>query len=129
MYVYSNSRNGVPRLAQRYGTIAAHIQRRASLLIVFVEFFVHMYSFAALIRRTPPPGFSDNAITDCHSDTTIFQLKSSLGADILVYLDRKNRSNMCPQWESNPQLPACKGSTLSTRPGSPLHLNSSTVIY
>ena len=34
-------------------------------------------------------------------------------------LDRKNRSDMCPRWESNPRLPACKGSTLSTRPGSP----------
>ena len=33
-----------------------------------------------LIRRTPPPTFSDTAITDRHSDTTIF-----LGADILVY--------------------------------------------
>ena len=35
-------------------------------------------------------------------------------------LDRKNRSNMCPRWESNPRLPTCKASTLSTRPGSPL---------
>ena len=35
-------------------------------------------------------------------------------------LDRKNRSDMCPRWESNPRLPACKASTLSTRPGSPL---------
>ena len=34
-------------------------------------------------------------------------------------LDWKNCSDMCPQWESNPRLPACKGSTLSTRPGSP----------
>ena len=32
-----------------------------------------------LIRRTPPPTFSVTAITDRHSDTTIF-----LGADILV---------------------------------------------
>ena len=37
-------------------------------------------------------------------------------------LDRKNRSDMCPRWESNPRLPACKASTLSTRPGSPLRL-------
>ena len=35
-----------------------------------------MYSFAGLIRRTPPPTFSDTAITDCHSDTTIFQLRA-----------------------------------------------------
>ena len=27
---------------------------------------------------------------------------------------------MCPRWESNPRLPACKASTLSTWRGSPL---------
>ena len=70
MCVYSNSRNDVPRVAQRYGTIAAHTRRRASVLVVFVVFCVHMHSFAGLIRRTPPPTFSDTAITDCHSDTT-----------------------------------------------------------
>ena len=32
--------------------------------------------FAGLIRRTPPPTFSDSAITDRHSDTTIFQLRA-----------------------------------------------------
>ena len=32
--------------------------------------------FAGLIRRTPPPTFSDTAITDRHSDTTIFQLRA-----------------------------------------------------
>ena len=32
--VYSNSRNDVPRVAQRYGTIAAHTRRRASVLVV-----------------------------------------------------------------------------------------------
>ena len=35
-----------------------------------------MHSFAGLIRRTPPPTFSDTAITDRHSDTTIFQLRA-----------------------------------------------------
>ena len=74
--VYSNSRNDVPRVAQRYGTIAAHTRRRASVLVVFVVFCVHMHSFAGLIRRTPPPTFSDTAITDRHSDTTIFQLRA-----------------------------------------------------
>ena len=44
--VYSNSRNDVPRVAQRYGTIAAHTRRRASVLVVFVVFCVHMYSLA-----------------------------------------------------------------------------------
>ena len=74
--VYSNSRNDVPRVAQRYGTIAAHTRRRASVLVVFVVFYVHMHSFAGLIRRTPPPTFSDTAITDRHSDTTNFQLRA-----------------------------------------------------
>ena len=74
--VYSNSRNNVPRVAQRYGTIAAHTLRHASVLVVFVVFCVHMHSFAGLIRPTPPPTFSDTAITDRHSDTTIFQLRA-----------------------------------------------------
>ena len=74
--VCSNSRNDVPRVAQRYGTIAAHTRCRASVLVVFVVFCVHMHSFAGLIRRTPPPTFSDTAITDRHSDTTIFQLRA-----------------------------------------------------
>ena len=74
--VYSNSRNDVPRVAQRYGTIAAHTRRCASVLVVFVVFCVHMRNVAGLIRRTPPPTFSDTAITDRHSDTTIFQLRA-----------------------------------------------------
>ena len=76
MCVYSNSRNKVPKVAQRYGTIATDTRRRASVLVVFVVFCVHMHSFAGLIRRTPPPTFSDTAITDRHSDTTIFQLRA-----------------------------------------------------
>ena len=32
--VYSNSRNDIPRVAQLYGTIAAHTQRHASVLVV-----------------------------------------------------------------------------------------------
>ena len=73
--VYSNSRNDVPRMAQRNGTIAAHTRGLASILVVFVVFCVHMHSFAGLIRRTPPPTFSDTVITNRHSDTTIFQLR------------------------------------------------------
>ena len=76
MCVYSNSRNDVPRVAQWYGTIAAHTRCRASVLVVFAVFCVHMHSFAGLIRRTPPPTFSDTAITDRLSDTTIFQLRA-----------------------------------------------------
>ena len=34
--VYSNSRNDVPRVAQRYGTIAAHTRRRASVLVLLL---------------------------------------------------------------------------------------------
>ena len=79
--VYSNSRKDVPRVAQWYGTIAAHTRRRASVLVVFILFCVHMYSFAGLIRRTPPPMFSDTAVTD----HPYFPAQSSLGADILVY--------------------------------------------
>ena len=74
--VYSNSRNDVPRVAQWYGTIAAHTRRRASILVVFVVFCMHMYSFAGLIRRTPQLMFSDTATTNRHSDTTIFQLRA-----------------------------------------------------
>ena len=117
--VYSNSRNDFPRVAQRYGTIAAHTRHRASVLVVFVVFFVHVYSFAGLIRRTPPLTFSDSAITDRHSDTTIFQLRAhcvriswSIGSEKLF--------GHVPRWESNPRLPACKANTPSTRPGSPL---------
>ena len=112
--VYSNSRNDVPRVAQRYGTIAAHTRCYASVILVFVVFCVHMHSFAGLIRRMPLPTFSDTAITTRHSDNTIFQLRAHwVGYPGL--LDRKNRSDMCPQWESNPRLPVCKASTLSKK--------------
>ena len=113
--MYSNSRNDVPRVAQRYGTIAAHTRRRASVLVVFVVFCVHMYSFGGLIRRTPPPTFSDTSITDGHSYTTIFQL-TECGYPGL--LDQKNRLDMCPRWESNPRLPRPKekGTSLRRRP-------------
>ena len=89
--MYSNSRNDVHRVAQRYGTIAAHTRRRASVLVVFEVFCVHMHSFAGLIRRTPSPTFSDTAITDRHSDTSIFQLRAhcvriswSIGSEKIV---------------------------------------------
>ena len=89
--VCSNSHNDVPRVAQRYGTIAAHTRCRASVLVVFVVFCVHMYSFVDLIRQTPPRTFSDTAITDRHSDTTIFPLRAhwvqiswSIGSEKIV---------------------------------------------
>ena len=114
--VYSNSRNDVPRVAQQYRTIAAHTRPHASVLIVFVVFCVHMLSFACLIRRTPPPMFSE---LQSPTATLIPLFSCSTGL-----LDPKNRSDMCPRWESNPRLPACKASTLSTRPGSPLSRSS-----
>ena len=90
--VYSNSRNDVPRVAQRYGTIAAHTRRLASVLVVFVVFCVHMHSFAGLIRRTPPPTFSDTAITLI----PLFTSSELTGCGYPGQLDRKNRSDMCP---------------------------------
>ena len=120
--VCSNSCNDVPRVAQRYGTIAAHTRRRASVLVVFVVFCVHMYSFAGLIRRTPPPTFCDTAITDRHSDTTIFQLRAHWVRISWSIGSEKSFGHGVPRWESNPRLPACKASTLSTRPGSPLRM-------
>ena len=81
---YSNSRNDVPWVAQRYGTIAAYTRRRASVLIVFVVFSVHMHSFVGLIRRTPPP----RSVTLQSPTATLIPLFSSselTGCDILVY--------------------------------------------
>ena len=98
--VCSNSRNDVPRVAQRYGIIAAHTRRRASVLVVFVVFCEHMYSFAGLTSRRPPPTFSDTAITDRHSDTTIFQLRAHL-VRISWSIGSENHSDMCPRCESN----------------------------
>ena len=116
--VYSNSRNDVPRVAQQYGTIAAHTRCRPSVLFVFVVFCVHMYSFAGLIRRTPPPTFSDTAVTDA-TLIPLFSSSELTGCGYPGLLDRKIRADTCPRWESNPRLPAYKASTLSTRPGSP----------
>ena len=119
-----------PQVAQRYGTIAAHTRHRASVLVVFVVFCVHMHNFAGLIRRTPPPTFSDTAVTDRHSDTTIFQLRAHW-VRVSCSIGSENRSDLCPRWESNPQPPACKASTLSTRPGSPRnrYMNANNVLY
>ena len=93
--MYSNSRNDLPRVAQVYGTIAAHTRSRASVLVVFVVFCVHMYSFAGLIRRTPPRTFSDTAITERNSDTTIFQLRAHWVRNSRSN-GSENRSDMCP---------------------------------
>ena len=106
--VYSNSRNDVPRVAQPYGTIAARTRRRASVLGGFVVLCVHVYSFAGLIRRTPPPMFSDTDITVRHSDTTIYQLRAHW---------------VRISWSFEHVPPVGKASTLSTRSGSPRFSN------
>ena len=80
MCVCSDSRNDVPRVAQRCGTIAAHTRRRLYVLVVFVVFCVHMYRFASFNNADATATFRDTAIIDPHSDTSVF-----LGADILVY--------------------------------------------
>ena len=114
-----SSHNDVPRAAQRYRTIAAHTRHRASVFVVFVVFCMHMHSFASLIRWTPPRMFSNTAITDCDFDTTIFQLRAHL-VWISWSIGSEKSFGHVPPWESNPRLPACKVSTLSTRPCSPL---------
>ena len=50
----------------------------------------------------------------------LFSSSEVTGCGYPGLLDRKNRSDMCPRWDSNPRLPACKASTISTRSGSPL---------
>ena len=90
----------------------------ASVLVVFVMFCVHMYSFAVLIRGR----HRRRSVTLQSPTTTLIPLFPELtGCGYHGLLDRKNRSDMCPRWESKPRLPACKVSTLSTRPGSPLN--------
>ena len=99
MLAYSDSRNDVPRVAQRYGTIAAHTRRRASVLVMFVVFCVHMHNFAGLIRWTPPPTFSDTA-SPTATLIPLFSSSELTGCGYPGLWDRKNRSDMCPRWES-----------------------------
>ena len=80
MRVYSYSHKNVPRVAQRYGTIAAHTRRRVFVLVVFVVFCVHMYSFAGLIRRTPLPTLQSPTATLI----PLFSSSELTRADILV---------------------------------------------
>ena len=74
--VYSNSRNDVPQVAQRYGTIAAHTRRCASVPVVFVVFLRAHVQFCGFDKADAPQTFSDTAVTDRHSDTTIYQLRA-----------------------------------------------------
>ena len=66
--------------------------------------------------------FCRRSVTLQSSTATLILLFSSselTGCGYPGLLDRKNRSDMCPRWESNPRLPACKASTLSIWPGFP----------
>ena len=58
-----------------YGTMAAHTLHRVSILVMFVVCLLACVHFCRFDRRTPLPTFSDTAITDRHSDTTIYQLR------------------------------------------------------
>ena len=83
--VYSNSRNDVPRVLQRYGTIAAHTWRRASVLVVFVVF---LRAHARFCRFDKADATAD-VQWHCNHWPPLwyhyFPAQSSLGADILVY--------------------------------------------
>ena len=85
VYVYSNSRNDVPRVAQRYGTIAAHTRRRASVLVVFV---VCLRAHAQFCRFDKADATAD-VQWHCNHQPPLwyhyFPAQSSLGADILVF--------------------------------------------
>ena len=106
--VYSNSRNDVPRLAQRYGTIAAHTRRRASVLVVFVVFCVHMHSFAGLIG-----GRHRQRSVILQSPTTtlipLFSTSELTGCGYPGLLDRENLSDMCPPVGVEPSTSCMQG--------------------
>ena len=85
MCVYSNSRNDVPRVAQRYGTNAAHTRRRASVLVMFV---VCLRAHVQFCRFDKADATAD-VQWHCNHRPPLwyhyFPAQSSLGADILVY--------------------------------------------
>ena len=77
-----------------------------------------LYSFAGLIRRTPLPTFSDTAITDRHSDTTIFQLRA-YWVRIFWSVGSEKSFGHVPPVGVEPSTSCVNGDTLSTRPGAP----------
>ena len=77
-----------------------HCRTHPAPCVVYVVFCVHVYSFAGLIRRTPPPTFSDTAITDHHADTTIFQLRAHW-VRISWSIGWEKSFGHVPRWESN----------------------------
>ena len=64
------------KVTQWYRSMATHTRHHASVLIGCVVFFACACSFASLIMWMPPLTFSDTAITNRHSNTTIFQLRA-----------------------------------------------------
>ena len=89
-----------------------YIRHITSVCLVFC---MHMYSFACLIRRTPPPIICDTAITACQSDTN-FSSSELTGCRYPGLLDWKIVLTCC-RWESIPWFPAWTANTLFTRPG------------
>ena len=83
--MYSNSLNDVLRVAQRYGTIAAHTRCRASVLTVFVVFLRAYVQFC----RFDKADATADVQWHCNHRPPLwyhrFPAQSSLGADILVY--------------------------------------------
>ena len=92
--VYSNSRNdGFPSGSAVRNHCSTHPEPCARPRCVYSVLRAHV-QFCRIDKRTPPPTFSDTAITDRHSDTTIFQLSASWVQ--ISRMDRKNRADMCP---------------------------------
>ena len=113
--VYSNSRyDSVVRNHCRTHP-APCVRPRCSVLHAHAQ-------FCRFDKADATPTFSDTAITDRHSDTTIFQLRAHWVRISWSVGSEKSFGHVPPPppplWESNPRLPACKASTLPTRPGS-----------
>ena len=72
----SNSRSDIRRVAQRYGTMAAHTRRRASVLVMFIVYLLAHVQFCRFDKADATPTFSDTVVSDRHSDTIIFQLRA-----------------------------------------------------
>ena len=123
--MYSSSRNDVPRVAQRYGTIAAHTRRRASVRPRCVCSVLRAHAQFCRFDKTDATRRSVTLQSPTASLIPLFSSSELTGCGYPGLLDRKNRSD---RWESNPRLHACKASTLSTRPGSPLKITSVVVV-
>ena len=86
----SNSRSDIRRVAQRYGTMAAHTQRRASVLVMFIVYLLAHVQFCRFDKADATPTFSDTVVSDRHSDTIIFCSSEHTGCGCPGLLDRKS---------------------------------------